>query len=178
MPGRGRVMLALATSLMATALVTVPLAYQSAGADDAGGRRSGAVRSVPATSQPASVLPTVLERSGPDLRWQTATDPGPAEPLQGAVLTGSVRVSLDQENAVEASYWIDHIDPSRTPDDVDRRAPFTLEAPRARDVATSGTGSLDTRRLRNGLNAVLVRVRLSDGTSVEQIVTFVVTNPR
>lgn len=86
-------------------------------------------------------------------------------------------MSLDQERAVEARYWIDDLDPTGTPDDVDRIAPFTLESGRAR-AAAAAPGSFDTRRLRNGLNAVLVRVRLDDGTSVEQIVTFVVTNPR
>lgn len=157
---------------MATAVVSVPLAYQAAGADD--GRTDNPT---PTSTQPASVLPTVLERSGPELRWQAGVHPQPSAPLQGAVVTGRVQVSLDQERAVEARYWIDDLDPTGAPDDVDRIAPFTLESGRAR-AAAAAPGSFDTRRLRNGLNAVLVRVRLDDGTSVEQIVTFVVTNPR
>jgi len=175
--GRGRTLLALAVSLVATTAVSLPLAYQAAGADDVSER-------TPRTTepQPASVLPTVLERSGPDIRWQATSATGPAEPLQGAVLSGRVRISLDQPRAVEARFWIDDLDPRRAPDDVDSAAPFSLETERARatqpTAATSSTGTLDTRRLRNGLNAVLVRVGLDDGTSMEQIVTFIVTNPR
>lgn len=174
-PGRGRVALALAASLMATAAVSIPLAYQATGA----GAES---EQTPRTTelQPASVLPTVLERSGPEMRWQATSAPGPAEPLQGAVLSGRVRISLDQPGAVEARFWIDDLDPDRAPDDVDSSAPFSMETDRARAVRTTTptAGTFDTRRLRNGLNAVLVRVRLADGTSVEHVVTFVVTNPR
>lgn len=198
---RGRMLLALAASVLATASVSVPLAYQAASARDGSSGTPATAPVTPSTVAPSStaapttatppasstpgtvptrVLPTQLERPGDRIVWsRSASDPA-SHPLEGATLNGRVVVafepSVDSAAVVRVGFWVDHLDDVRPPEHVDRQAPFTLTTSPSSDQGTAEGPVFDTTELTDGPHAVLVEAVGSDGRTVQRVSRFRVDN--
>lgn len=196
---RGRVLLALAVSVLATAAVSVPLAYQAASArDGAVGSPTTAPAQPPSTvpppaptasaptssstpgTVPTRVLPTQLDRSGDQMVWSRSADDPASHPLEGATLQGRVVVafepSADQAQVTRVGFWVDRLDDVRPPEHVDRSAPFTLTEPAPPDADPSEPKLFDTTELDDGPHVVLVEAVGSDGRTVQRVTRFRVDN--
>jgi hypothetical protein len=177
--GLGRVLSAVAITLVVTAAVTVPMAYQARSARDTGPAPTGVTEpTVPAqvagitltrdqlVDEPARIV--VLEPAD-DVRVSTDGVAGSSRSLDGAQLPiDDVWIIVPRPDAEVVRFWLNDASGSGSPDQVDQQAPFTLISGPDEDAPAG----LDTAALPTGPNTVLAEITGTDGTVEYQVASF------
>jgi hypothetical protein len=177
--GLGRVLSAVAITVVVTAAVTVPMAYQARSARDSGPAPSVVTEpTVPAqvagitltrdqlVDEPARIA--VLEPAD-DVRVSTDGVAGEARALDGAQLPiDDVWIIVPRPDAEVVRFWLNDASGSGPPDQVDQQVPFTLVS----GPDDGAPAALDTAALPTGPNTILVEITSGDGTVKYQIASF------